>query len=210
MLPCASINTTLPWTPTYSYPSKGIPYPSTYPTVGKIPLPILSIYLPYPRHLSLHTCTHLTLPFITFPNLHFPTLYYYQGLIIYKAETTYQIRPKRPRAETTQAETTQAETIHAEMTRTKTTREYSCSCRTCRVVHLIIWLSIFVWRRIFWASNIFVTIVFPYTHDTGAVTDTEPGDEFYTLPLIEINTAAFQPFNTGLLKTNFNSMFFLN
>ena len=52
--------------------------------------------------------------------------------------------------------------------------------------------------------------MFPYTHDTGAVTDTEPGDEFYTLPLIEINIAAFQPFNTALLKTNFNSMFFLN
>ena len=41
--------------------------------------------------------------------------------------------------------------------------------------------------RIFWTSNIFVIIVFPYTHDTGAVTGTEPGVEFYTLPLIEIN-----------------------
>ena len=40
--------------------------------------------------------------------------------------------------------------------------------------------------RIFWTSNIFVIIVFPYTHDTGAVTGTEPGVEFYTLPLIEI------------------------
>ena len=68
--------------------------------------------------------------------------------------------------------------------------------RTCRVVHLIIWLSIFVRVRILWTSNIFVIIVFPYTHDTGAVTGTEPGDEFYTLPLIEINIAAFQPFNT--------------
>ena len=29
--------------------------------------------------------------------------------------------------------------------------------------------------RIFWTSNIFVIIVFPYTHDTGAVTGTEPG-----------------------------------
>ena len=46
--------------------------------------------------------------------------------------------------------------------------------------------------RIFWISNIFVIIVFPYTHDTG----TEPGVEFYTLALIEINIAAFQPFNT--------------
>ena len=64
--------------------------------------------------------------------------------------------------------------------------------------------------RIFWTSTIFVIIVFPYTHDTGAVTSTEPGVEFYTLPLIEINIAAFQPFNTTLFKTNFNFMFFLN
>ena len=63
--------------------------------------------------------------------------------------------------------------------------------------------------RIFWTSNIFVIIVFPYTHNTGAVTGTEPGVEFYTLPLIEINIAAFQPFNTALFKTNFSSMFFL-
>ena len=64
--------------------------------------------------------------------------------------------------------------------------------------------------RIFWTSNIFVKIVFPYTHDTGAVTDTEPGVEFYTVPLIEINIAAFQPFNTALFETNFSFMFFLN
>ena len=64
--------------------------------------------------------------------------------------------------------------------------------------------------QIFWTSNIFVIIVFPYTHETGAVTDTEPGVEFYTLLLIEINIAAFQPFNTALFKTNFNFMFFLN
>ena len=44
----------------------------------------------------------------------------------------------------------------------------------------------------------------PHTHDTGAVTGTEPGVEFYTLPLIEINIAAFQPFNISLFKTNFN------
>ena len=62
--------------------------------------------------------------------------------------------------------------------------------------------------QIFWTSNIFVIIVFPYTHDTGAVTGTEPGVEFYTLALI--NIAAFQPFNTALFKTNFNFMFFLN
>ena len=64
--------------------------------------------------------------------------------------------------------------------------------------------------RIFWTCNIFVIIVFPYTHDTGAVTGTEPGVEFYTFPLIEINIAAFQTFSTALFKTNFNFMFFLN
>ena len=63
--------------------------------------------------------------------------------------------------------------------------------------------------RIFWTSYIFVIIVFPYTHDTGAVTSTEPGVDFYTLALIEINIVAFQPFNTALFKTNFNFMFFL-
>ena len=94
------------------------------------------------------------------------------------------------------------------MTQTKTTRECSCGSRTCRVVHLIILLSIFVRVRIFWTSNIFVIIVFPY--DTSAVTGTEPGDEFHTLPLTEINIVAFQPFNTALFKTNFNFMFFLN
>ena len=59
--------------------------------------------------------------------------------------------------------------------------------------------------QIFWTSNIFVIIVFPYTHDTGTVTGTEPDVEFYTLPLIEINIAAFKPF-----INNFNFMFFLN
>ena len=112
VLPCASINTALPWIPTYSYTSIVIPYPSTYPTLptlGKIPLPTLIIYrgLPNPRHLSLHTCSHLTLPFITYPNLHFPTLYYCQGLIKYKAETPIKFGrndpgPKRLRSEMTQ------------------------------------------------------------------------------------------------------------
>ena len=54
-----------------------------------------------------------------------------------------------------------------------------------------------VWVRIFWTSNIFVIIVFPYTHDIGAVTGTKPGVEFYTLPLIEINISAFLSFNTA-------------
>ena len=52
--------------------------------------------------------------------------------------------------------------------------------------------------RIFWTSNIFVLIAFPYTHDTGAVTGTEPGVEFYTLTLTEINIATFHPFNAYL------------
>ena len=52
--------------------------------------------------------------------------------------------------------------------------------------------------------------MFPYIHDTGAVTGTEPGVEFYTLALIEINIAAFQSFNTALFKTNLNFMFFFN
>ena len=64
--------------------------------------------------------------------------------------------------------------------------------------------------RIFWTANIFVIIVFRYTQDTSTVTSTEPGVEFYRLALIEINIAAFQPFNTALFKINFNFMFFLN
>ena len=70
-------------------------------------------------------------------------------------------------------------------------------------------IKIFVRVRIFWTSNIFVIIVFPNTHDTGAVTGTEPGAAFYTLPLVEINTSAFQPFNTALFKSYFNFIFFL-
>ena len=89
-------------------------------------------HLPHQRQLSVHTYTHLTIPFITYPNLHFPTLYYCQGLIKYKAETIYQIRPKLPRTETTQAETTQAETTQGrnDPGLKRTTRECSCDCRT--------------------------------------------------------------------------------
>ena len=81
--------------------SEYLPYPTnrrknTSPCIEYLP------HLPHPRHFSLHICTHLTLSFITYPNLHFPTLYYCQGLIKYKAETTYQIRPKRTRTETNQ------------------------------------------------------------------------------------------------------------
>ena len=79
------------------------------PTVGKNSPPYIEYlpYLPHPRHLSLHTYTHLTLHFITYPNLHFHTLYYCQGLIKYKAKTTYQIRPKRPRPKRLRAEISQ-------------------------------------------------------------------------------------------------------
>ena len=142
MLPYASINTTLPWIPTYTYPSTVIPYPSTYPTlptIGKIPLPTLSIYPTYP--------IHLTIPFITYPNLHFPTLYYCQGFIKYDAETIYQIRPKLPRTETTWAETTLAERTQGRNdSGLKRTTENAVAVveqeRPFRVVHLIIWLSI--------------------------------------------------------------------
>ena len=89
-------------------------------------------HLPYQRQLSVHTCTHLTIPFITYPNLHFPTLYYCQGLIKYKVETIYQIKPKLPRTGTTQAETTQAETTQGrnDPGLKRMPRECSCGCRT--------------------------------------------------------------------------------
>ena len=122
VLPCASINTIIPWIPSYPYPSIVIPYPSTYPTlptVGKINPPYNEYlpHLPNPRHFIIHIFTHLTIPFITFPNLHFPTLYYCQRLIKYKAETIFQIRPKLPR---TQPDMTQAERLRAEMTQAET------------------------------------------------------------------------------------------
>ena len=121
-----------------------LPYPTnrrknTPPYIEYLP------HLPHPRHLSLHTCTHLTLPFITYPNLHFPTLYYCQGLIKYKIGTTYQIRPIRHRTETTQAETTQAQTTQGRNDSNERPENAVAVVeqeRTCRVVHLILWLSI--------------------------------------------------------------------
>ena len=134
VLPCASINITLPWIPTYPYPSIVIPYLSTHPTNRRKNTPPYIEYLPHlphPRH-SVHTCTHLAITFITYPNLHFPTLYYCQGLIKYKAGTIYQIRRNIPRTETTQVETTQAETTQDRNNSglKRKTRECSCGCRT--------------------------------------------------------------------------------
>ena len=127
VLPFASINTTLPWIPIYPYPflSDTLPEYLPYPTNRRKNTPPYIEYLlhlPHPRHLSVHTCNHLIIPFITYPNLHLPTLYYCQGLIKYKAETIYRIRPKLPRTETTQSRNDSG--------LKRTTRECSCGCRT--------------------------------------------------------------------------------
>ena len=77
-----------------SFHSDTLPEYLPYPTNRKKNTPPYIEYLPHlphQRQLSVHTCTHLTLPFITYPNLHFPTLYYCQGLIKYKAETTQHL-----------------------------------------------------------------------------------------------------------------------
>ena len=113
VLPCASINTTLPWIPTYPCPSIVIPYPSTYPTLPTVGKIHLSIYLTYPIHVTSSYIPVPTsqLPFVTYPNLYFSLPYTI-------ARAKLDIRPKRPtrlirnrpRTETTQAETTQAET----------------------------------------------------------------------------------------------------
>ena len=73
VLPCASINTSLPWIPTNPYLSIVIPYRSTYPTlptVGKIPLPTLSIYPTYPIHV---TSAVIPVPTSQYFLLHTPT-----------------------------------------------------------------------------------------------------------------------------------------
>ena len=73
VLLCASINTTLPWIPTYPYTSIVIPYPSTYPTlptVGKIFLPTLSIYPIYPIHV---TSAYIPVPTAHYLLLHTPS-----------------------------------------------------------------------------------------------------------------------------------------
>ena len=103
-----------------------LPYP---PSIEYLP------HLPHARHLSVHTCTHLTIPHNTFcyiPQPAFPSLYYCQGLIKYKAELIYQIRPKLPKTETTRAEMTQAETTQGrnDSGLKRTSSECSCGCRT--------------------------------------------------------------------------------
>ena len=77
VLPFTSIYTTLPWIPTYPYPSIVISYPSTYPThtnCRKNTPPYIEYlpHQPYPRHLSLHTCTHLTSHYLLLPQPAFP------------------------------------------------------------------------------------------------------------------------------------------
>ena len=82
-----------------SFHSDILPEYLPYPTNCRKNTPPYIVYLPHqlhPRYLSLHICNHLTLPFITYPNLHFPTLNYCQGLIKYKAKMTYQITLNDP------------------------------------------------------------------------------------------------------------------
>ena len=146
VLPCASINTTLSWISTYPYPSIVIPYPSTYPTNHRKNNHPYIEYLPPPTPSMPTQRTYLYPPHSTFyyiPNLHFPTLYYCQGLIKYKAEMIYQIRPKLPRTE----KRLRPKRFRAEMTQVWNERPENAVAvveqeSTCRVVRLIIWLSI--------------------------------------------------------------------
>ena len=80
VLPCASINNALPWIPTSPYLSIEKPYPSTYltlPTVGKIPLPTLSIYPTYFIHVTsayIPVPPHTTFHYIPQPAFPYPIL----------------------------------------------------------------------------------------------------------------------------------------
>ena len=92
VLPCASINTTLPWISTYPYPSIVIPYPSSYPTlptVGIISLPTLSIYPTYPINVNL---AYIHVPTSQYLLLHIPTCISLPYTI---ARAKLKIRPKR-------------------------------------------------------------------------------------------------------------------
>ena len=80
-----------------SFHSDTLPEYLPYPTSRRKNTPPYNEYLPlllHPRHLSVHTCTNssqIHTPIcISLPILHV----YCQGLIKYKAETIYQIRPK--------------------------------------------------------------------------------------------------------------------
>ena len=116
VLPCASINTPYPYL-SLSFLSDTLPEYLPYPTNRRKNTPPYIEYLRHQSHLSVHTCTHLTLPFITNPNLHFSILYYCQGLIKYKAERSTKLgrnypgpkrlRPRRPRPKRLRAEMTQ-------------------------------------------------------------------------------------------------------
>ena len=69
VLPCASINTTLPWISNYPYPSIVIPYLSTYPTlptvgVSTLPTPSTS---PQPTYLYPPHSTFYYIPQPAFP-----------------------------------------------------------------------------------------------------------------------------------------------
>ena len=133
-----SLSITLLWVPRlgecYPVQVSSLPYPGYLPILI-LPSDTLPEYLPYPtnrrkntppyieylphlphlRQLSVHTCTHLTKPCITYPNLHFPTLYYCQDLIRPKRSTKLgqnypgpkRLRPKRPRPKRLRAEMTQ-------------------------------------------------------------------------------------------------------
>ena len=70
VLPCASINSTLDTYLSLSFHSDTLPEYLPYPTNCRKNTPPYIEYLPrllHPRHLSVHTCTHLTIPFVTYP-----------------------------------------------------------------------------------------------------------------------------------------------
>ena len=99
-----------------SFHSDTLPEYLPYPTNRRKNTPAYIEYLPHQRQLSVHTCTPLTIPFIKYPNLHLPTLYYCQGLIKYKAETINQIRPKLPEPKRLGPKRPRLNRLRAEMT----------------------------------------------------------------------------------------------
>ena len=151
MLPCASISTTLSCISTYPYPSIVIPYPSTYPTLPTVGnIPSLHWVSTPPTPSTSPQRTYLYPPHNTFyylPQPAFPYLYYCQGLIKYKAKMIYQIRPNYPGQKRLRPKWPRPKRLRAEMTQGWNERPENAVAvveqeRTCRVVHLIIWLSI--------------------------------------------------------------------